>query len=606
MSCFSAVSAFAQSEDAEVVPDELIVKMKGVANGEHSRRVFRRLQGRVHLKHSTKALNMHHMKVTDGTSAADLIDELNQNPDVEYAEPNYVLHMSSSSYSQVVNSYNQGQAYVSVSNQVTQSWGILTGHTKVVVAVLDTGVDLVHNVFTSTSGVWVNPGETGTDSLGRNKASNGVDDDGNGFIDDVNGWNFAYGSNSPSDDNGHGTHVSGIVLGLGQNILPGATLTTSKIQIMPLKFMDSSGSGSTAQAVQAIDYAINNGARILNNSWGGSGYSQSLNDALTYAYNRGLFIASAAGNYSTNDDSSPLYPASLSIPSQMTVAATGSTDGLSSYSSYGSNSVQIGAPGDNVESTYTGGGFAYLSGTSMATPFISGVAALILIESPQLTGYQVKQIIMNSVDNDSSLQGRVSTSGRVNVYAAVQLSNNSSSTQSYQPAYVEQLPSGVSSGTQTTTGCGTVSASLLDSSFWSQGGGSGGSSPQALGLLLGFLMMPLAVWFIVRSRLVSRQRRKHDRFVFNSEVRVQVDGRELVGKLTTIGAGGISFNADQMLAKGGLVTMHIQSPNGGEQIQVAGRIVWAEKEAHGVQFGPIGDSLLEKIRLWTRDLAKAA
>jgi subtilisin family serine protease len=607
-------SAFAQApantiyQTAETVPGEVIVRIKGNMNGSHAHALFNKLGNRIHIRHSLSSLNIHHLQIQDGSSAEEMINELNQSEHVVYAEPNYVLSMTSSTYGQDAN-YYQGTGYTKVSSQVSAVWNtpLVTQQNNIVVAVLDTGLDLTHQVFVSTSGIWVNSGETGTDTQGHNKSNNGIDDDNNGFIDDVHGWNFVAGSNSPSDDNGHGTHVSGIVLGVEQNIL-GSPLAASRVQIMPLKFMDSNGTGSTSGAVQAIDYAIANGARIINNSWGGSGYSQSLNDALTYAYNRGLFIASAAGNYSTSDDSgqSPLYPASLTIPSQLTVAASDINDNLSTYSSYGSSSVQVAAPGDSVESSYNTGGYAYLSGTSMATPFVSGVAALMLVESPQLTGYQVKQLIMSSVDSVSALSGKVSTAGRVNAKAAVMAANGSISTQSYQPVYSEQTPAGVSTGTQTTTGCGSVSTVLLSRSFWSRGGGSGGNSSQTLSLIACLLLMPLLAWFIVRSKLVSRQRRKHERFVMHSEVKVQVDGRELIGRLSTIGAGGVSFSADQMISKGGLVTMQIQSPGGEEQIQVVGRVVWNENTAHGVQFGPVGDSIVEKIRSWSKGLSKAA
>ncbi len=588
----------------ETVPGEFIVKIKGQFGDQHTSKVFKHMRGRAKSHHSMPGMNIHHIKMTGRSSRKVLMDELRLDPSVEYVEPNYVIHLSQTSeteaqilsgeQTQIMSSggsatYSQDSAPV----KVAQSWSSATSPNSVIVAVLDTGLDYNHYVMTSTSGVWTNSSEI---------PSNGIDDDGNGFIDDVHGWNFASSTNNPMDDNGHGTHVSGIVLGIGQNILA-ATLSTSKIKIMPLKFMDSSGTGTTAAAVSAIYYAIANGAKVINNSWGGSGYAQSLNDALTYAYNHGLFIASAAGNYASNDDSSPLYPANLSIPSQLSVAATDNYDVLASFSSYGRSTVHVAAPGVSILSLYPGNSFAYLSGTSMAAPFVAGLAAQVLREAPQLTGYQVRQIITQSVDVVSGLANYVSTSGRVNALTTVQNAISSVSSQSFQPVYMEVSPVDNTSRSPQSMGCGTISAGALSKIFWSRGGGSGGMGSDVLGSILALLLLPLFAWSVVRSRWVTPEGRRFERFHMNSEVKLLRDGEELLGRLSTISEGGVSFLADMNLSKGELITLQISDPGKSDSIQVMGRIVWNNNDqAYGVQFGPMADHLLMKIRQWTQQL----
>lgn len=605
------------ASDSEYVPGELVVRIKGHYQGEQSGRVFNHLHGRVHRVKSMAALNIHHLQITDGTAETDMIDELNSNPDVVYAEPNYLLHlvdapslMPAQNQAQgsgsgdvtiegSVATYTQDSANV----QVSAAWSVIGASAATpIVAVVDTGIDYTHYVFTDTSAVWQNSKEI---------PSNGIDDDGNGYIDDTQGWNFAYNTNNVMDDNGHGTHVSGIVIGLGQNVLGSASsLTTSKIQVMALKFMDSTGSGTTANAVAAIYYATSMGARVINNSWGGTGYSQSLHDALSMAYGNGIFISTAAGNYSTSDDSSPLYPASLPIPGQMTVAATDNNDVLASFSSYGPSTVQVAAPGVNVLSTYPGNAFAYMSGTSMATPFVSGLAALVIRASPQLTGYQVKQILLTTANPINDLSGYVSSGSRVNALSAVETGNTSTAVVASQPGYAAVPPPGTNTGTTTTqsTGCGLVSGSA--GAFWAgRGGGNSGLGSPSVSLLFVFLALPFLVWFSIRRYWEKHvQRRRHDRFVIDSEVRVRVEGREFCGRLNTISMGGASFSAEELLDKGGTVKMSIQGPDGGEPIEVVGRIVWREEnKSYGVQFGPATDnSLIEQIRKWTEALMKAS
>ena len=248
--------------------------------------------------------------------------------------------------------------------RVPDAWNLSVGSEDVVVAVVDTGVDYTHPDLRSN--IWRNTREAN----GRA----GVDDDGNGYVDDVYGWDFANSRPNAFDDNKHGTHCAGII-GAEKNGI-GTIGINQKVRIMPLKFLAGNGSGDTRAAIQAIDYAVANGARVISNSWGGGGYSSLLNDAIQRAIARGVYVVAAAGNESNDNDARPTYPAGY--PGVISVASSDQSDGLSYFSNFGSRSVFIAAPGSSIYSTVPGGSYEQLSGTSMATPQVSGAIALAL------------------------------------------------------------------------------------------------------------------------------------------------------------------------------------------------------------------------------------
>jgi subtilisin family serine protease len=263
-------------------------------------------------------------------------------------------------------------------------------------------------------------------------AGNNVDDDGNGFIDDINGWNFIANSNQlvvNADEDFHATHVSGIIGASGNNGA-GISGVAWRVKLMSLKFIGDK-SGSTADAVRAINYAIDQrrrgvNVRVINASWGGSGVSASLRNAISAAGQAGILFVNAAGNggddsLGDNIDDQPDYPASLSssMPSLIAVAALDSQDRLASFSNYGLSNVQVGAPGVRVLSTVVGGGYGFASGTSMATPHVSGIAALIWSREPSLTPEQVKQRIISTGDPVYSLASKTTNPARVNAYNAI-------------------------------------------------------------------------------------------------------------------------------------------------------------------------------------------
>lgn len=590
---FSA-AAFAQ----EYVPGEIIVRLKGDADSADSYAFL----GKAHfskamnLKESWSGMNMYHFALGKGQSVEQAIAELRKDSSVLYAEPNYIINKSSDTGLQQTFTASEIQA-ASVNSQSTYmatgaALGVQSVWTsssmppvKPIVAVIDTGLDTNHFVIEGTQALWTNPNEI---------AANGIDDDGNGYVDDVHGWNFVDNSGSIYDDDGHGTHVSGIILSVDQNIYT-TPLREAKIQIMPLKFLNGNGVGTTSNAIRAVYYAVNNGARILNNSWGGPSYSAALHEAIAYTYSAGALFVAAAGNAGTNNDSTPMYPASYDVPNVISVAATTDYDYLASFSNYGAGSVDLGSPGVYILSLIPNDSFGTSSGTSMATPFVSGTAAQMKVASPNMNGYQLKTILLGQNSSVSQLNGKVATSGRLNTSSSVEYSKTAA-VDSSQPAYTltyqadRQLASSIAGG-----GCGTVRAL-----------GDGQTPFGSAGAIVTLILAPLAVLLFMRTRAPA-SRRKHERFKINSDVRISVGDKELVGSVSSISLGGAQINTAALLQDGGLVTLMISSPNGEERVEVAGRVVWSEaNKAYGVAFNQAPQNVLSRIADWTRGLQKAS
>lgn len=595
------------SELPEVVPGEYLVRYRDV--GLSTNQVYQKLEKSANLKAAFKGMNVYHIAFKAGVNEQKSIEDIAADPDVAYIEPNYVLNKSqiedtnSDPSAQDYTSQSGGSSYTqsTAPTRIVNAWGIessIASKGKVIVAVVDTGLDSTHPVFRTvanggTGALWVNQTEK--------NGIVGFDDDGNGFVDDISGWNFINNSANFYDDDEHGTHVAGIVVGTGTDIRAGS-LTESPIQIMPLKFLDANGAGSTANAIKAIYYAVSNGARVINNSWGGGGYSRSLHEAFTYAYNYKVVLVSAAGNYTKNNDVTAMYPANLDVPSNISVAATTNSDALAYFSNYGASLVQIAAPGMDIVSTVPGGVFKQLSGTSMAAPFVAGLAALAIREAPNLSGYQVKNAIISSSDALNLLAGKVSSRGRANAFNLISSVKNMTLTASYQPGYSPDY-STLDLASSTTESKGKGGCGLVSSAAALRGPGQGGpTSPEAL--VMGLMALPLALWFMLR-RKSPEQRRRHERFKINSEIKVKIGDRELVGAMNTISQGGLSFNVNEALEKGGIVTMKIASPDGHEMIEVQGAIVWSEQnQAYGVQFAGAREGALAMIRDWSQSLVK--
>ncbi|MFN5062052.1 MAG: S8 family peptidase [Pseudomonadota bacterium] len=303
--------------------------------------------------------------------------------------------------------------YASSFMSLPDAWDKTTGSSDRLALVIDTGVLYTHPDLASN--MWSNPGEIPGD---------GVDNDSNGYIDDVHGINAITNTGDPTDDNGHGTHCAGILGGRGNNSqgVAGVAWTT---KIVAAKFLSSSGSGSLSNAIKAIQYGTalrNAGYKIVvsNNSWGGGSYSSSLAGAITAARDAGILFVAAAGNSASNNDTSPSYPASYSVSNVIAVASTTSAGTLSSFSNYGATSVHIAAPGSSIVSSYLSNDYAYLSGTSMAAPQVAGVALLVQsVCASLLSVEQVRNAIVGTGQQYGSLDGKVSTSAIVNANGAV-------------------------------------------------------------------------------------------------------------------------------------------------------------------------------------------
>jgi len=274
------------------------------------------------------------------------------------------------------------------------------------VAVIDTGIDLGHPDLSAN--IWRNRTEVfGTP---------GVDDDGNGYTDDYHGYDFARRDNNPEDDNNHGTHVAGIIGADGANNIGTAGAAGLNVELMALKALDGSGGGSIATIAEAVYYAVDNGADIINLSLGTSGFSHSLYNAIAYAASRDVLVVAAAGNAGDNSDRYPFYPAAFSLDNIVSVAATTPDNRLASFSNYGDRHVDLGAPGTNILSTLPGGGYGSLSGTSMAAPLVTGVAAALLSEFDDTiaAGERVEfltETLLDTAMPASDLAGKTATGG---------------------------------------------------------------------------------------------------------------------------------------------------------------------------------------------------
>lgn len=309
----------------------------------------------------------------------------------------------------------QGGGVIDADIDAPEAWDLATGSKAVLVGIIDTGID--HDHPDLAANIWTNPGESGLDANGQDKRFNSIDDDGNGYVDDWRGWDFVNGDNDPKDDHYHGTHCAGTIGGVGNNGL-GVAGVCWNVSLVGLKFLDAGGYGTTSGAVEATLYATAIGCTLTSNSWGGGGYSQALKDAIDAAGAAGHLFVAAAGNNGMNTDGSPNYPSCYDSPNIISVAATDRYDGLAYFSNYGAASVDLGAPGVDIYSTAPGGGYQYLSGTSMATPHVAGACALLKSANPSLSASQIKQALLATVDAIPSLVGKTATGGRLNLFTA--------------------------------------------------------------------------------------------------------------------------------------------------------------------------------------------
>ncbi|MEW6713473.1 MAG: S8 family serine peptidase [Nitrospirota bacterium] len=327
---------------ADYVPGEVLVRFRDGTSGITAKGLHSSINAV--RKREMREIMVDQIKLPENITVAEAIEHYQHDPNVEYAEPNYIIHKASEPSDQYFNNLwglnNTGQSGGASDSDIDapEAWDITTGSHDVIIAVVDTGLANSHPDISGN--IWRNTGET--------NCSDGIDNEGNGYIDDCNGWDFIGNDNDPSDYDGHGTHVSGTIAAQGNNSI-GIAGVMWDAQIMPLRILGVSGSGTTADAASAILYANAKGARVINNSWGGSGYSQVLKDAIDAS---NALIVCAAGNSGTNNDAIPFYPASYTSSNIISVTASDQNDTLATFSNFGTNSVDIAAPGINIYSTF--------------------------------------------------------------------------------------------------------------------------------------------------------------------------------------------------------------------------------------------------------------
>lgn len=354
-----------------------------------------------------------------------------QHPNVLYAQPNFLhrtmqqaqLTPNDTNYNQMWALNNTGQTGGTPDADIDapEAWDLSTGSNSVVVFVIDTGGDYNHPDLIDNR--WVNPGEI---------AGNGIDDDGNGYVDDIYGIDTAYNDSDPMDGNGHGTHVSGTIGARGNNSL-GVVGVNWQVTIGQCKFLNDTGSGSTADAIECLQYIrnlkVNRGVPVIatNNSWGGGPFEQALYDAIAEHMNAGILFIAAAGNDGTDNDALPHYPSNYFLPNIIAVAATDHNDALATFTSgasnYGLRTVHVGAPGKSILSTLPSNQYGTGSGTSMATPHVTGLAALLKAHNPSRDWIAIRNLIFAGGDFQSSLDNKTVLERRINAFKSLSCSN---------------------------------------------------------------------------------------------------------------------------------------------------------------------------------------
>lgn len=384
-------------------PAAVMKEIRSAADSDTSDRLTKLRSGEIWRVHSRS-------KNVDALTKA-----LSNNPNIEFVEPDQILELTATpndaSYAQLWGLKNTGQAiagtYGLAGDDISAeaAWSVTTGSSSVVVGVVDTGIDYTHPDLAAN--MWSNPG-----GKGNALCASGT-----------HGFNAITKTCDPKDDHYHGTHVAGTIGAVGNNGV-GVVGVNWSVSLMALKFLNSQGYGSTGDAIAAIDFAVQAkidgvNVRVLSNSWGGGAFSKALLAEINKANENDILFVAAAGNSGNNSDYSANYPSSYATDNMISVAATDNRDGIAYFSNWGPTTVHLGAPGVDVYSTTPNGAYAYLSGTSMAAPHVSGVAALLLAKDPSLTTAQVKKAILDNTDPIASMQGKTITGGRLNAARAL-------------------------------------------------------------------------------------------------------------------------------------------------------------------------------------------
>jgi subtilisin family serine protease len=395
------------------VEGELLVRLDKNSSRERLRAAHATIGARV--VEEFPALGWQRVALPKGASVEEAIKFYERTPGVAAAQPNYVYRIDNTP-----NDARYAELYGMTKIAAPSAWDLSTGSASVVVAVIDTGIKYTHEDLSPN--VWTNPGEI---------AGNGIDDDGDGFVDDVHGWDFDHNDADPDDDNGHGTHCAGTIGAVGDNAL-GVVGVNWDVRLLAVKTHDSAGNSTSAKVIAAFNYvtmlkARGVNVRVTSNSWGGApeapAFDQALSDAVAAAGAANILNVFAAGNANTDTDAQPFYPASYKVPNLVAVAASDQNDDRASFSNFGATSVDLAAPGVNILSTSRSGApnnYVTLSGTSMAAPHVAGAAALLAAYQPSLSAASLKATLLGTVDQLARWSGKTVTGGRLNVARALQ------------------------------------------------------------------------------------------------------------------------------------------------------------------------------------------
>lgn len=408
----------------EMVGDHIMVKLKKNVSRADFEKALSESGGAVRRKVGNRDLYLVEFSDPKPDTVPKMVDLFSRFTNVvEYAEPDYIMTLNETTPNDASYSSQWGMPKI----DAPRAWDYTTGSTGIVVGLIDTGVYYTHQDLAANR--WENPGETGMDSNGWDKATNNVDDDANGYVDDVYGWDTINGDNDPLDGKSHGSHCAGVIGAAGNNSI-GVAGVCWTVKIMALKAFTDAGDSTESAIAEAINYATmmyTNGinVRLTSNSYGGDTIGSTFRNAVNDAQKAGaLFVCSAGNDNDDVDSGSSYYPAALTNGNVLTVAATTSSDGRwvknsSEGSNYGSTSVDLGAPGAVIYSTVLNNNYDYKTGTSMAAPHVAGAAALLWSVAPGKNYAQVKKAILEGVDQVSSMQEKTVTGGRLNVYRSL-------------------------------------------------------------------------------------------------------------------------------------------------------------------------------------------
>ncbi len=421
-----------QSLEYPSVPGEVVVKIK---KGQMENFLSQKNLGATVTKQMSLTTGDYVVLKSHDKSAVSLVNSLKRNSEVEYVEPNFIYRIVKKTpgveellrgevktvtdprYGALWGLKNTGanepdrfgnisttRGVAGVDVNAERAWEITKGSRDVVIAVIDTGIDYNHPDLINQ--MWVNEGEIPGD---------GIDNDGNGYIDDVYGWNAALDHGNPMDGNDHGTHCAGTI-GAEHNNGMGVAGVMGEVRMMAVKFLTDAGGGSLGDAIEAIDYATKMNVDIMSNSWGGGGFSQALHDSISAANDKGILFVAAAGNDGSNNDSRPQYPANYDVPNVISVASHTAQESLSSFSCYGKRTVHIAAPGTNILSTTPKDTYKVFSGTSMATPHVSGALGLLIAQEGRMDIAEIKERLMKTSVPAASYRKKIMSGGRLDAY----------------------------------------------------------------------------------------------------------------------------------------------------------------------------------------------